>query len=519
MAWANTKRRFLIQVTGVTVISLTAIDLMGGMSGIAISILCNFVGGAILALISLVIVANVPIIRFVSDGNKYIERFFWVIWPAFCYLIFACALFLILQFVIKIPSSTISIRLSSPVAGYASSVDSMQCALFKASSGDSANCENMASSKDNDADRFGVISDFNPVKGSEKKWLGFGKGLAISWKKKNSNLVSVSYRMVQGCQTKDELNHMLKLPPFEKDVAIGALLVQADKGLSQFQILDTDYTGRIKLDDKDTSVSEFWIGPSTVDPSKLLATRFVMDGTLHFTEQFRTINYEVGLSPFGDEKGDRPLAARRLNLLEGSSQKPKFIDVKFDNSPVNPSLALSCKELKLRPSPDGYIGTAVTPSVSLIVSIDNEKEVAYNDIDNPDIIEVKGMNGWVSNDGFEKLRLDNIVKPGKLGMLSVFGVISDVQVNEKVFSVGPTSTIQLSGKFDAKSDGPSILITGEADYMVLNDHRMTATRWESLDTEMRVAIIVGVPASLVFLLALMREALKRPMRHLWYLPK
>jgi len=524
MVWSNTKRRFLIQVTFVAAIGLTAIDMMGGDSDLhlmSVSIICNFIGGAVLALVSLIIVANASsITRFVSDGNKYVERIVWTFWPAVCYLIFGCALFLVTEFIIKIPLTTVSIRLSPPMSGYVSSIDPVECSLFKASNGgDSANCASMASSKDNDAEKFGVLSEFSPVKSGEKKWLGLGKELVVNWKKKNSAVVSATYRMVQGCQTRGQLKQMLKLPFFERDADIGGLLISTNKGLTQFQIIDSDYTGKINLNDKDSTISEFLINLSTTDSSKLIVNRFVDNGSLHFTDQFKTINYEIGLSPFTGERGSPMMKSRRLNLVEGGSRTTRFIDIKFDDGPINPNLVVGCTELKVKALKGGYSATAITPDVSLIVSIDHAKEVTYSDLERPDIIEVNGINGWVSSDGFEKARVDNIVKSGRFGMLSAFGAVSDVQVNEKVFGVGPTSTVQLSGKLFGTSDGPSILITGKADYMTLNDHRMTPTRWESLDIEMRVAIILGVPTILLFLLALLREALRRPMRHLWYLPR
>jgi Predicted membrane protein len=520
MVWLNSKRSFLVGVSLVAATGFTAIDVMSGTSSIhelTVSIICNILGGIILALFSFIIAANTSVIRLVSEGNRHVERIIFIIFPAFCYIVLVSAILFILAFIIKIPSASVSVRLSPPMSGYVSSIDPMHCKNSNNSDKEPANCYDTKTGDNKDADRFDVLSDFSPINDSEQKWAGLGRGLSIDWKKKNSAIVKATFHMAEGCMTREQLKQILKTPPFEKDVVMGDHHIEIDSGLSQFRVITSNYTDHILLSDRNSLISEFWIIPSTNKPSKINVNRFVLDGFLKLNDQFKPFSYEIGVSPYGEKDGW--LKSRRLNFVSKNPNKSKFIDIQFDPRPINPNLAVSCRELKLTPVRGGYIAMATKPFVSMIVSIDHSNEISYKDLENPDDLEVVGLNGWVSSDNFDKSRIDVAVKTGKIGMISVFGAINDVQVNDKAVVTGPTSTLQLTGTLTGNTDGPSILINGDADYMILNGHRMTLTRWESLDMEMRVPIIFGIPTILYFLLRILSEALRRPMRHVWYQPR
>ncbi len=519
IAWVNSKRRFLIWVALAIAASLTTIDVMGGAisgSEFGVSVISNILAGIILALFSFTIIANISFVKYPSDGNRFIERAMWVVWPAAYYFLLAAIIFFILAFIMKIPTSTVSIRLAPPMSGYFLSTDPVHCNQANDSNGAGVSCAGKVEGK-NEEDKFNVLSVFSPNNGSGTKWLGMGKKLSISWRKKNSAPVTASFRMAQGCTTRDQLNKALKMSPFEKNVINGDISIVVDDGLSQFQPNSSDYTGQIQLSDGDSSASQFWIVPVTSDASKLNVQRFIYDGSMHLTGQFKPLSYEVGLL-LNDEKNGQ-LTPRHLVITTKNPDLSKFIDVKFDSRPLDQNLTLSCEELKVSPVKGGYVTIARNPLISLLVSIEPERKISYSVLKNPDVLEVAGINGWVSNDGFEKSRIDNFVKVGKVGAISVFGVISDVQVNEKMIATGPTSTLTISGALSVTSDGPSIMILGDADYMSLNDHRLTLTRWESLDTALRVAILLGLPTVLYFLLRMLGSALRKPMRHLWYLPR
>lgn len=518
MAWFNAKIRFLVGVGTVTAVCLTAIDVLNDATGygLIVSIVCNALGGVILALLSFLIISKASVLHHVSEGNKYIERVIWIIYPAVCFVILTAVLIFVLAFLIKIPTASVSLRLAPPMSGSSSPVDPLRCGAYTGTTASLEGCHDRHAAKKND-DEFNVLAKFTPVSGSETKWVGLGKNLSVAWKKNNNDAVSTTFRMAEGCTTREQLEKIVRTNSRQGGTKMGIIRIDVDSGLSQFRLLGPSDAGKVEIGDSKSHVSEFWVIPDTANSTKVNFSRFIYDGYWHVNDTFDDFSYEIGLFLIDGEK--RAPKARRLHLVSSVPDKSTYIDVRFDEKRVDPNGAVKCKMLKLESVGEGYVVTASEPLVSLIVSVDHNKDVAYSDLDSPDILAISGINGWVSSDDFDKSRVDLGINAGTIGMLSVFGTISDVQVNGKGIATGPTSTLQLTGELFARSDGPAILVSGDADYMILNDQRLTLTRWESLDTAIRVPIIFGVPTVLYFLLRMLVDELRRTRRHLWYLPR
>lgn len=518
MVWFNARTRFLVGVGAVTAGCLTAIDVLSGATGYGLvtSIVCNVLGGVILALLSFLIISKTYVLHYVSEGNKYIERITWIIYPAVCFVVLTAVLIFVLAFLIKIPTASVSLRLSPPMSGSSSSIDPLHCNTYTGATASLESCYDRHTASKHD-DEFNVLAKFTPVSGSENKWVGLGKDLSVEWRKNNSDAVSATFLVVEGCTTREQLEKVVKANSPQGSAKMSVNRIDVDGGLSQFRLLGPSDAGKIEIGDSKSPVSEFWVIPDTTNSSKINFSRFIYDGYLYVNDTFNDFSYEIGLFLIDGDK--RVPKARRLHLVSGKLGKSTNIDVRFDEKKVEPNAAVKCRMLKLEPVKNGYVATASEPFVSLIVSVNHDKDVAYSDLDKPDTLVVNGINGWVSSDGFDKSRVDLGVNSGKIGMLSIFGAISDVQVNGKDVATGPTSTLQISGDLFGRSDGPSILVTGDADYMILNNQRLTLTRWESLDTAIRVPLIFGAPTVLYFLLRMLADELRRTRRHLWHLPR
>ena len=519
MALLNAKTRFLVGVAVVTAICLTAIDILSGATGynLVTSIVCNVLGGIILALLSFLIISKAYVLHYVSDGNKYIERIIWMIYPAVCFVTLAAVMIFVLAFLIKIPTASVSLRLTPPMSGSSSPIDPLRCNAYTGTTVSLKSCYDRYTASKHD-DEFNMLAKFTPVSGSENKWVGLGNDLSVDWRKNNSDVVSATFLMVEGCTTRKQLEKIVKTNSLHDGAKVIINRIDVDSGLSQFRLLGPSDAGKVEIGDTNSPVSEFWVIPDTTNPSKINFSRFIYNGYLHVNDTFNDFSYEIGLFLIDGDK--RVPKARRLHLVSGTHGASTYIDVRFNGrGAVDPNAAVKCRVLKLEPVKNGYVTTATEPLVSLIVSIDHNKDVAYSDLDKPDVLVISGINGWVSSDGFDKSRVDLGVNSGEIGMLSVFGAISDVQVNGKDVATGPTSTLQITGDLFGRSDGPSILVTGDTDYMILNNQRLTLTRWESLDTAIRVPLIFGAPTVLYFLLRMLADELRRTRRHLLYVSR
>lgn len=521
--WLNTKRLFILGVTLVTFIGLTAIDLFTGdklsIHDLAVSVTCNAVGGFIFALTSFVIASNATIVRVIANGNKLAERVLWVIWPAACYVVLASVLFFALAFIIKIPSTPVSVRMTPPVSGYFSTKNLTQCSQDESSKDVATACRTPSkiSNRKDSKDDFDFLKLFSVAKDGEFKWVGASKGMSARWLKSNATTVGGDIRIVQGCMSSDQVKKMLKSPILEK-VSLSQMGIEIDDGLSDFELLDPEHVGSVSVRDDDDWLSQFWIVPSGNNAAKLDAQRFVTKGSIQIEDRFREFSYAFTLYPFSAEKEKSFLKSRQLTLTHIGTAEKKSITVNFDPGLVTPDAAMKCQALKLQSAGSGYVATATEPLITLIVSVDRAEKIPYGAFDKPDQLQVSGLNGWASSDGNEKSSLDRLFQGGNLTQLAVFGALKEVQINDKSIATGPTSTLQLAGKLFGRSDGDSVIITGNADFMLLNDRRLTSTRWEDLDTGVRVPLILGIPTALYFFINLLRSALRRKMRHVWYLP-
>lgn len=523
LVWLNTKRLFILGVTLVTFTGLTAIDLFTAekltFHDLAISVACNAAGGFLFALISFVIVSNATLVRVVANGNKLAERTLWVIWPASCYLVLSSALFFVLAFIIKIPSTPVSVRMTPPVSGYFSTKNLTQCGQDKNSKDDQSACR--ASSRTGDRkdseDDFDFLKSFSVSKDGEFKWVGASKGMSARWLKNNATTGDGEIRVVQGCKSIDQVKQMLKSPILEK-VPLDQMGIVMDDGLSDFELFDPGHVGSIEVRDEEDWLSQFWVVPSGNNAAKLDAQKFVTKGLIRVEDRFRDFSYAFTLYPFSAEKERAFLKSRQFILTSAATHEKKTIAIDFDPGLVAPDAAMKCQALKIKPAGQGYVATATEPLITLIVSVNHPAKIPYGALDRPDQLQITGLNGWASDDGNEKSSLDKLFQGGNLTQLAVFGALKEVQINDKSIATGPTSTLQLAGKLFGRSDGESVIISGDADFMLINDRRLTSTRWEDLDTGVRVPLILGIPTALYFFINLLRSALRKKMRHVWYLP-
>lgn len=517
IAWLNKKAQFLIGVSASVATCLTAIDIFNSAAGygLVVSIVCNVLGGVILALLSFLIVSKISIVHRVSEGNRYLERVIWTIYPGACLVTLAALLYFVLSFLIRIPTEPVSVRLTPPISGTISAVDPLRCDSYTGTTVSLEKCyaKHIASKHDED---FGVLHKFLPADARKSTWIGLGKKLSFEWQKNNGNAISTTFFMAEGCTDERQLGKLLKTSSAHLHAEPALRYIKVDDGLSQFRLLGPGSVKRIETGDSHTAVSEFWITPNASDTSKIDYKTFVYDGFFKVTDDFDDFSYAIGLLLFGGDNGaPKP---RRLRIGSIKDSKPQYINIRVNQKSADPNAAVKCRLLPVKKVNDGYLAIASEPIANLVISVKHGKHVSYADIEKPDILIASGVNGWISSDGFDKSRIDLGMQTGSTGMISVFGGIDDVRVSGKDVATGPTSTLQITGSLFVVSDGPSLMVTGDADYMTLNNQRLTHTRWESLDTALRVPIVFGVPTVLFFLVRLLGEELRKARRHLWYLP-
>lgn len=517
MIQSSKKKSFVIWGTLTIGASLTTIDAFtGGPEGLFICAICNFSAGFLLAVFTLVLVLNSKATRRLSGGKASTEIALWILTPFMGYSILAGVLFFVLSFLTTIPSTPASFRLEPPINGYYVTSTTNQCKneTLNRVGNKCRSLTNMAVSDQNSlSDVFSVLGDFSSDDDNQFEFVGGGKELTFEWHKKITGDVTGSVWVTQGCVDKGAISGATKSKPIFHGL-MKDLRISIDEGLSEFRMIEPKSR---QVEVNDNNIAQFWIGPVGGDAEHLKISRFLSNGEIRVSDNYDTSTFELGLFPLtGNEKG--PTFKSRQITVSINDNELKKLNISVKSKLVSPGANMICAPLQTQVVADSLSASATAPYVSLIISIEPPKLVNLEEVDQSNEAVVSGANGWIENTGLRKVDLYEAIDGGNLSQLSVIGSVKDLVIDGQTIPSGQTSTLQLSGKFMGRSDGPAILLEGKADDLILNGRRLTTTRWERLDAGVRIPIILGVPTAAYFLLNFAIATLRRRTRKVWRLP-
>lgn len=510
MRLASTKRTVFASGTAAIGVSLTAIDLSSGaLDGLIVSILCNFAAGAFLALLTLVLVLDEKMFRHIANGNAKVERIAWLLAPATGYFALTTILFIALGFLTKVPTTPTSFRLEPSLSGYYVTAKEEECLT-----GNHGELKKCGSTDEKNNEKFSFLGKFIEAEGTRTEFLGGGSGLEIKWTKTIKGPINGSLWATQGCTGKDSnFEAAIKSPPLYTG-EIRNLVISADDGLTEFRVIDPKLN---EITVSDDNIAQFWVNPSRDDPEKIDVSRFLGNGTIQVADKFARTVFVLGIIPLTGNEGGAVFKARSARYSINGDRE-RVINFRMASEMIEAGRAMACEGLQVVANDQQMSATSKVPYVSLVVSLEAPRHLSLEEVGKPTHVTVSGANGWISSTGYGKDRFHEAITAGNVSQLSLVGAVRDLVVDGQVISTGTTSTLQLSGRMFARTDGPAILIEGRADYLILNGKRLSSTRWERLDTGIRVPIILGVPTAAYFLLSFAGATLRRPARLVWRLP-
>ncbi|WDK35504.1 hypothetical protein JH300_20035 [Xanthomonas campestris pv. campestris] len=511
MRLAPTKRTVFASGTVAIGLSLTAIDLSSGaLDGLAVSILCNFAAGAVLANLTLVLVLDNQIVRRVANGNTKVEQIVWLLAPAIGCFALATILFCALGFLTTVPTTPASFRLEPDLNGYYVTEDGQKCGAD-----DKGKSKQCGSGDGNTHSKFSLLGNYREAEGGRTEFLGGGAGLKIGWSKTIKGPIKGSLWVTQGCVGENaSYKDALKATPLYAG-EIRDLVITADEGLSDFRVIDPKLN---EITVSDDHIAQFWINPSPDDPEKIDVSRFLSNGTIQVADKFTKTTFVLGLIPLtGNEEG--PAFKARSATYSINGDDARVINFRMAEDMIEVGASMSCEALSVSEQGKQMLATSQVPYVNLVVSLETPERLSLEEVGKPSHVTVSGANGWIKSTGFRKDKFHEAISGGGISQLSVIGVVRDLVVDGQVISTGATSTLQLSGKMYARADGPGVLIEGGTDYLIINGKRVSSTRWERLDAGVRVPIILGVPTAAYFVLTFAGSTLRRPVRLVWRRPE
>lgn len=511
MLLASTKRTVFASGTVAIGLSLTAIDLsLGVLDELLISIICNIAAGAILTALTLVLVLDDQIVPRIANGNANVERVVRLLAPATGLFTLTTLLFFALGFLTRVPTTPTSFRLEPSLRGYYVTEDEQQCR-----GGNQVELKQCGSLKENDYKKFSFLGEFSEAEGGRTELLGGGSNLKIGWSKMIKGSIKGTLWATQGCMgEKAPYGDAIKSTPIYTG-DISDLTITTDEGLYEFRIIDPKLN---KITVSDSNIAQFWIDPSRDDPEKIDVSRFLGNGTIQIADNYIKTTFALGLIPLTTNEKEASFKARSVTYsINGDHQRT--ISFKMASEMIETRAAMACEGLNVVEQADQMSAITKIPYAGLVVSLEAPKQISLEEVTKLSHVTVSGASGWIKSTGYRKDQFHEAITAGNISQLSLVGVVRDLVVDGQVISTGATSTLQLSGKILARSDGPAILVEGGADYLILNGKRLSKTRWERLDAGVRIPIILGVPTAAYFLLNFAGATLRRPIRLVWMLPR
>lgn len=470
--------------------------------------LCNFAAGLLLSIFTLLLALNDHVARRVSTGSPSLQITLWVLGPFIGYVFLASILFFALSFLTTIPSTPTSFRLEPALNGYY--VTGQPCSDSKSQPKNA--CE-ANSQRPRPQDMFAILGSFDGADNGEVEFIGGGEGLTFQWSKNISGAVSGALWIMQGCVAKDAIADAMQSKPIFRG-ALKSLRITLDEGLSEVRSIDFP-SKDIRV--SDDNIAQFWITPSSKDSERLQVTRFLGKGVVRMPDRLDSTVFELGLFATNDDKSGPTFRQRRVRytINEGDTQT---LEIAVAPTLISPQAAMTCAHLPTRATANGLSASANAPYVSLVIATEPPSFVELEEVGRSNEVAISGANGWIKSTGYRKADLHEAVTAGSLSQISLLGVVKDLTIDGQSVATGATSTLQVSGDLEGRTDGPALLLEGSADYLILNGKRLTTTRWERLDAGIRIPIILGVPTAAYFLLNFAIAVLRRPNRRVWRPP-
>lgn len=498
--------------------ALTVMDAyFGGLDGIAVSVVCNYAAGVLLSIYTVVLAMNSRVAAQLAGEKMWARRALWAMTPFIGHMCLAWTLFITLSFLTTIPAAPASFRLEPPLNGYYVVGDKQLCEGKSGKQDVGGGCaEDVDPSNDevyDEPDYFSVLGEFKRGAGKDFEFIGGGDGLKFEWSKKLTGEFDGAIWVTQGCVSKDGIRKAIESAPFYRG-SLSSLRITLDEGLSEFRILESEET---EIEVTDENIAQFWVTPSNDDPERLKVSRFVSKATIRIPDRHDQRLFEIGVFPLTAEDSGPVYRSRNLGLTVNKEAKRK-VNISVEPKEIAPEANMVCEAIRAEDKTGDISAVASMPYVSLVISIDPPDVVSLEELRGTNEAIVSGANGWISSTGYRKQELDETINGGELSQLSLIGGVRDLMIDGATAATGPTSTLQLKGKFDTHTDGPGILLQGNADYLILNGKRLTTTRWEQLDTGVRVPVILGVPAAVFYFVNFVIATFRRRSSKIWRLP-
>ena len=477
----NTARQIFLFATIYFFVALTVIDvcliIAGYDNNLFQCIIANIVGAVIVAACVLLMIVGVDLILCFNDKTNIIERILALAFPVAVGLIVnfiaynTCALFF------KLPPAKLDVILTQPISGHYTIAD----------------LSDNAGSNDGmkkDDKQFGIFSNGESFKGN-LSFTSVKSPINFNWKNEsNIDRFIANISFYSGCTSKSKaINDSDSLNGIYID-DLKSLDIKVDQGPVEFLADSTDGYSNVAM--KNESTNMFWVKQESKDGLYDLS-RYSSNANIDYWNFSGDINANINailLKSNADISKFVSLAPRNVILIANG----KNYDLNFNTDGAFDSN----KKIKCTKIDASNIGQNVKTDFSGIkgmarISIKIERKTPANirNLNQFFPLHITGPSGWVSVERLSGYDASKLTSKGLAKSISFQGQTKSFRLNNNLVESSPFNHFFVSkgnmiGELDS---GGNLRFSGEANEFFKDRARVNQTRWEQLDSSIRLSLL------------------------------
>lgn len=479
---------FILWGTFVSAIGLTLIDLTwAGLEGIGVSLVCNLLGGVLIAGTVFTIALAAGRFRIATRRYQSGVVVAIVVWPVLAGLAISFGLYVVLRILLHPTPVHVSLDAEVPFNGYYSADYDLSCYRKSLSSYRPAACESNSSEDDvwgessREPQRFAILGLIN--KTDDFRWIGQATPLVLEWKRTSSEPMNASVRLVQGCvQSLTEMDEKAAAVP---DVqANDHLRLTLQETMFQVQPLSNGSLSDVRIEE--AGLAQFSVGYVDGEETRLEVSRFLSEAKLTMRPNLTGGSLAVVMMPVSTARDGNEDGLRTIELMHDERKHRILLE---EARLIEPDSPVPCLPVQL----EGGIGRLESPMAGVLVDVRGPKQVKYSSMQELSEFVVENLNGWGSIGAIDRGDLHYFSQDGRLDMMFLNAVYSKLQFDGSEVGHSNRSLVYLYGDLHASIRSSTLTVTGEAVSAHLDGQRMNRTRWEKFDGAIRVALLTALP--------------------------
>ena len=479
----------LASAIGLTVIDVTKV----GTDGLGVSIVCNVLGGIVIACAVLATVLVAERIRFALRRASIGRAVALLLWPLLAGLTCSFLLYVVLRILLHPTPVQVSLDADVPFNGYYSADYDLGCYSKSLRAYQPASCPRGEPAKEegkaSQARKPQQFSFMGKIKQTQKlRWIGESDPLRLKWVASSVGPMTATLRAAQGCfPSPDDAREKARTVPGIS--ASRELEIEIARTMFHMQPLGENSISEASLEEP--GLAQFSVQYSDDQEKALDAGRFVSTAKLTMHPKLSGGSIVIQMMPETQDRAGHGDGLRKITVRQDNREAHVVLK---EASKISPDAPVQCLPLNIA----GGAATLDSLVTSLVVDVDGPDIVSYSSMQNPSSFTVDKLNGWVDLKGVDRGDLEYFAQDGRLDVMFLNAGYSKLQFDGAEVERAKRSLVYLYGDLHASIRSSTLTVTGEAFSAHVDGQRINKTRWEKADAALRIAFLTALPGLVLF---------------------